>query len=98
MRFINADKLITNIINEGLLGDGYSDSERVDDVINMIKECVQDNIDISDTKQHIYADCHMDDCIHNNSFGDCGLIDGKCLRLEIDFYSPKEKGEINNVN
>ena len=91
MKLIDADVLIKKIINEGVLGDGYSNEEIIDDIKSMVYDCVNDNIDISKSKQHIYIDCCMDDCIHNNSFGDCGLVDNKCIRLESDFYQPSNK-------
>lgn len=39
MNLIDRDALIEKILDEGILGNGYSDSEREDDVIDMIESC-----------------------------------------------------------
>lgn len=39
MALIDRDTLIAKIRDEGILGNGYSDSEREDDVIDMIESC-----------------------------------------------------------
>lgn len=39
-RFIDADKLIDKIKEEGMLGTQWSELERENDIINMIEECV----------------------------------------------------------
>lgn len=38
MRLIDADALIKRVREEGLLGDGYSCSEREEDLINMVDD------------------------------------------------------------
>lgn len=39
MTLIDRDLLIAKIMDDGILGNGYSDSEREDDVIDMIDSC-----------------------------------------------------------
>lgn len=38
-RLISLDEAIAKIKDDGLLGSGYSDDERVDDVIDMLESC-----------------------------------------------------------
>ena len=89
MRLIDADKLIDKIKYEGLFGSGYSDSEREDNIVNMInKQPTEHNIE-KVVEQLIEYSIKYYDCMDDSGEG-MDMID---LDVAFDIIA---KGGINH--
>ena len=92
MALIDRDALIAKILDDGILGNGYSDSEREDDVIDMIKSC-----QAVDAKPVVHGEWLFRDLADDIDWMECSECHWKDFRWMGHPYCPNCGADMRGV-